>query len=593
MSKQPLVEGNPQWDYPEQNPEYQGEQLDDRLKQGPLEERGCTDCFWCILFLGQLAMLIAISVFAFTEGYPDAVFVSYNSTGYQCGNGTQSGCPFSYVVNFVPLQSICVSSCPVAQDTLKSCDGVPKNYADYSSDNFLHVCSPNKDAGQQFLDAFSIILGYTANIARLDDVDKVWPVSLTVAAIAFILSIFIMYMIKWCGRILVWTVISLYVISLIAFGTLFFFAAKGDLSSFHFAGQDWLYALAYTLWAFGALSLVLVICFRNKIELAVSVLKAAADFTKDVWEAIFVPLAVFGIVIVFLVYWLFSSTYILATGTAYYSTSAQPFPGISVEAGTGWMMAGNFFSFYWNSQFAMAFCQYVIASCCSMWYFHHMGVALHHPVSKSVIRGMVHHSGSIALGSFILMLVNLVKWIFKIIHQAMKNSVQNNKAAEGCLKCWFGYCGCILHCFERFLRFLTQNAYIMMAIQGQSFCQSAHHAFYLVMRNKASIAVTDGIGEIFTTISNLFIGAASALIGFVMITQIPAYSETITSPLFPTLFFLFIALIIGSLFMNIYGMATDTILLCYLADVELFHNQGGAQSVPPALKEFLDTYYKQ
>lgn len=67
---------------------------------------------------------------------------------------------------------------------------------------------------------------------------------------------------------------------------------------------------------------MLIICFRNKIELAVSVLRAAADFTKDVWEAIFVPLAVFGIVIVFLVYWLFSSTYILATGTAYYSSSA-------------------------------------------------------------------------------------------------------------------------------------------------------------------------------------------------------------------------------------------------------------------------------
>lgn len=149
-----------------------------------------------------------------------------------------------------------------------------------------------------------------------------WPVSLTVAAIAFILSLFIMYMIKWCGRILVWAVITLYILSLIVFGTLFFFAAKGDLSSFHFAAQNWLYALAYILWAFGALSLVLVICFRNKIELAISVLKAAADFTKDVWEAIFVPLTVFGIVILFLVYWLFSSTYILATGTPYYSATA-------------------------------------------------------------------------------------------------------------------------------------------------------------------------------------------------------------------------------------------------------------------------------
>ncbi|KAM3128047.1 hypothetical protein pb186bvf_019893 [Paramecium bursaria] len=48
----------------------------------------------------------------------------------------------------------------------------------------------------------------------------------------------------------------------------------------HFYEQDWLYELANTLLAFGALSFLLVIYIRNKIELAV--LKAAADFTKEV-----------------------------------------------------------------------------------------------------------------------------------------------------------------------------------------------------------------------------------------------------------------------------------------------------------------------
>ncbi|KAM3128048.1 hypothetical protein pb186bvf_019894 [Paramecium bursaria] len=76
-----LYQRNPQWDYPLNR--IQGYQFYNfTFKQGPLEERGGTDCFWCILFLGQLAMLIAISVFVFTEGDPDSVFVSYNSVKF-------------------------------------------------------------------------------------------------------------------------------------------------------------------------------------------------------------------------------------------------------------------------------------------------------------------------------------------------------------------------------------------------------------------------------------------------------------------------------------------------------------------------------
>jgi len=42
--------------------------------------------------------------------------------------------------------------------------------------------------------------------------------------------------------------------------------------------------------------------------------------------------------------------------------------------------------------------------------------------------------------------------------------------------------------------------------------------------------------------------------------------------------------------MNLYGIGTDSILLCYLADYELNKNQGGAKSMPVTLKEFLHEY---
>lgn len=148
-----------------------------------------------------------------------------------------------------------------------------------------------------------------------------------------------------------------------------------------------------------------------------------------------------------------------------------------------------------------------------------MGASLHHPISKSVKRGLIHHSGSLALGSLILTFVFFIRVIFDLIHKCMKDAVSNNKAAEGCCaKCWFGYYGCIIKCFEKFIRFLNQNAYIMMAMTGRSFCKSAHDAFYLISRNKANVAITDGIGEIFTTIGVVFIGALSSFIGFIMIT---------------------------------------------------------------------------
>jgi len=42
--------------------------------------------------------------------------------------------------------------------------------------------------------------------------------------------------------------------------------------------------------------------------------------------------------------------------------------------------------------------------------------------------------------------------------------------------------------------------------------------------------------------------------------------------------------------MNVYGMGVDTILLCYIADSELYRHEGGAKSIPPSLKEFLAEY---
>lgn len=45
-----------------------------------------------------------------------------------------------------------------------------------------------------------------------------------------------------------------------------------------------------------------------------------------------------------------------------------------------------------------------------------MGVNMHHPVVKSVKRGLLHHSGSLALGSLILTFLAIIRFVFDILH---------------------------------------------------------------------------------------------------------------------------------------------------------------------------------
>lgn len=60
---------------------------------------------------------------------------------------------------------------------------------------------------------------------------------------------------------------------------------------------------------------------------------------------------------------------------------------------------------------------------------------------------------------------------------------------------------------EKFLKFLSKNAYIMMAIHGKSFFPSAKDAFFLLARNSVRYLVLNGMTELLLAIGKLAISA--------------------------------------------------------------------------------------
>lgn len=71
--------------------------------------------------------------------------------------------------------------------------------------------------------------------------------------------------------------------------------------------------LAYFIWAWSGLSFLIFLCFFKKISLAIAVMKAAADFTRQVCESAVVPLVMFVTMVGFFAYWLAISMYSITT----------------------------------------------------------------------------------------------------------------------------------------------------------------------------------------------------------------------------------------------------------------------------------------
>ena len=84
-----------------------------------------------------------------------------------------------------------------------------------------------------------------------------------------------------------------------------------------------------------------------------------------------------------------------------------------------------------------------------------------------------HFQGTIAFGSLIIAIIQLVRTILSYIESKLK--AFNNDLTK-CLLCM---CKCCLWCLEKFMRYINRNAYIVCAIKSTNFCSSAQTAFNL------------------------------------------------------------------------------------------------------------------
>jgi len=249
------------------------------------------------------------------------------------------------------------------------------------------------------------------------------------------------------------------------------------------------------------------------------------------------------------------------------------------------------FGLLWVNAFVIAATQFIMASSACLWYFSQgTGQAASGTVGTSVKRLFRYHFGSIAFGSLILAIVQMIRIILAYMEtQAKKMAGKDGNFVRYALKCL----QCYVACFERFIKFLNKNAYIQIALTGKNFCFAAKDAFFLILRNPIRFSVVGGIGSVFVLFGKVFVASITALAGFLVITRWDRFNDSLYSPFIPTLLMFIFAYVIGACFMTVYGMAADTILACFIVDEELQAKKNSPPlHCPEALRDFLHKHKK-
>ena len=161
----------------------------------------------------------------------------------------------------------------------------------------------------------------------------------------------------------------------------------------------------------------------------------------------------------------------------------------------------------------------MIAALTCMWYFSGQGAEMSdQPGEVSVWMafkwGSFYHCGSISFGAFLIALITFIRVLFEYL--AKKYEAMGNK--DGTLYKVVTCCiRCVLWCLDKYVKFITKNAFIQIALSNVNFCSAAFKSFYLIVRHAGRFSSAIVIGWIMMMLGKVTIMVSTAYITLLVI----------------------------------------------------------------------------
>jgi len=247
----------------------------------------------------------------------------------------------------------------------------------------------------------------------------------------------------------------------------------------------------------------------------------------------------------------------------------------SFEQMQEWGMWIILFHFLWAYFFHVAMFVAIIAFSVSRWFFyredseHDSGTGIGEdgwffgkPILVAFKELCRYHLGSFAFGSFILAVVTMPRIVLEYISaNSAADQNQVTKAIIWALRC-------CLWCLEKCVQFLTEYAYVYVAVTGKPFCSAARASFTLFTKYPVQVALDK---------------TACVAMGFLASVTVPVSMAVVAFPLIKTqwfpcaIFIVILAYVTTRLTTGVYDVCVTTLFVCAMRDKEFY---GGKYTSP-------------
>jgi hypothetical protein len=309
------------------------------------------------------------------------------------------------------------------------------------------------------------------------------------------------------------------------------------------------------------LILLITLALIRRIAIAIQVIKVASKACLKMPLIVFFPVFIWvGIVGVF-VYFVWIGLYILTPTVPWaFTFFGATWTTDQLQTIVSYV---HLFGCLWGLWFLNGFNQLAIAGAIGTWYWtFDKTQKLKRPVIRSVGRTCRYHLGSIAIGSLLIAIVELIRIVlYQVSRQVAKTRSTYLKYLVACLQCF-------MKCVSMIFKFINKNAYIYIAITGKGFFASAGSAASLLLRNAAKTIAIDFVSDFILLISKLIVSAIAGYGAYIYLIYAGSPLGTIRNPYVIAVVGALAAFMVAVAFFSVYHMAIDTIFLSALEDME-------------------------
>ncbi|XP_044255980.1 choline transporter-like protein 1 [Tribolium madens] len=499
-------------------------------------KRRVTDFKFTIVFGVFLAILVPFLIYTFIQSDLDRLINGYDKCGNVCGEkNTQVfgiNCSGQDMTN-KPFLRLLKNRNALSEDDEQFIRDECVNECGPGYVELFNRCYPSTSSSKIEDDSEKVF----ANIGR--DINKSAGYIVLMCLIGLVFSVGMLFLFRYFVAVVVWVILIGSLLGIIALAGIFWYLNSNQTGS----NSSGFQTLAIFFTVLSVLLIIVLICMFKRIKLVIRLFKEAIKVIFGIPVIVFEPVLTFVASTILLIIFVF---FLIVMSTAGILQKidfdmCDYIPNFAIL----FTLFLHLVISLWMWQFIIG-CQHVVISgAVASYYFARDKSSVVSPVYTSFYNLVRYHLGSVAFGSFIITIIALIR--------ALIRGLINNKHAKLLVDCCLG-------AIEDFLKFLSKNAYILIAMHGQPFFKSGKRAVRLLAANALSTIAVNSVGDFVLGMSKVLIVVATVLVGTLMAD--PSIEHFWAAILISAI----VTAIIADCFFAVFETAIDTIFLCFCED---------------------------